>query len=71
MRTIDCSKVAGVKYDDGDGKAFKIDHSISGSNSLRIIEFHSVDEIDNFMRDLRLLKRMVKEGFWAAQDFGK
>lgn len=68
MRTIDRSKVAGVKYDDGDGKAFMIDHSMSGSNSLRIIEFHSVDEIDDFMRDLRQLKKMVKEGFWAAQD---
>lgn len=68
MRAIDRSKVAGVKYDDGDGKAFMIDHSMSGSNSLRIIEFHSVDEIDDFMRDLRQLKKMVKEGFWAAQD---
>ena len=71
MRTIDKSKVAGVKYVGDDGKAFMIDHSMSGSNSLRIIEFHSVDEIDYFIRDLKQLKKMVKEGFWAAQDFNE
>ena len=69
MRTIDSSKVVGVKFVGGDGHVFMIDHALlSGSNSLRIIEFHSVDEIDNIMRDLRLMKKSVKKGFFDKDD---
>ena len=67
MRTIDKSKVVGAKFVDSDGTVFRIDHAMSRSNSLRIIEFHSIDEIDNFIRDLKKLKQAIKDGFFTKE----
>lgn len=68
MRTIDKSKIVGVSFVKEDGTVFKVDHAMGRSNSLRIIEFHSIEEIDNLIRDLRVLKNGVNKGFFDKDD---
>lgn len=68
MTAIDSSKVVGVSFVKEDGTVLKVDHTVGRSNSLRIIEFRSIEEIDNLIRDLRVLKNGVNKGFFDKDD---
>ena len=67
MKTIDKSKIVGIKFVDENGTVFSMGHSFDHSNSLRVIKFNSIDEIDGLIRDLKRLKKAINDGYFTKE----
>lgn len=67
MRKIDKSKIVGIEFVDENGTIFSTVHSFDRSNSLRVIKFNSIDEIDGLIRDLKRLKKAINDGYFTKE----
>lgn len=58
MRTIDSKKIVGVKIWENETDALKLVHGyMVTDNSMRIIEFKSVEDVDKLIKELKEFKK--------------
>ena len=58
MRTIDSKKIIGVRIWEDEEKWHRIEHLlVPTNNSMRFIEFKSVDDVDRLIKDLKQFKK--------------
>lgn len=58
MRTIDSNKIVGVKIWENETNAIKITNGIIESdNSMRIIEFKKIEDVDKLIKNLNEFKK--------------
>ena len=62
MRGIDSKKIVGVRIWEDDEKWHQVEHmSRVRNNSLRFIEFKSIDDVDKLIKDLKQFKKEYLE----------
>ena len=58
MRGIDSNKIVGVRIWEDDEKWHQVEHVCRNrNNSLRFIEFKSINDVDKLIKDLKQFKK--------------